>query len=782
MINKNRSLKNCTKFLITILIIGFLLSQKAFAERQNIIIYDSLQTQLSIADPDEMPGIYNQLAILNLDDMPGKSLGYADTAIYLAHFQNQQEDIIFGLKIKSRAYYNLGLSDSAFTLLNRAEDLCIKEGNIDSLASLFCDAGNMFMDNNEYEISARYFFKELEIKLNKVDSSGITEALHHLGLSYDHWGKYDSAMIYYNKALKIAEIIDEKERVANIENNLGNIYLSWGNYEKALNYYISSLELYEEVFDSSGISMSYNNIGIIYYDWHEWDKCLSYYEKSFMVDSLLGDEIGQAQTLNNIAILYDEKGQKDKALEVYMRSLGMAMLLEDNLQIAISASNLGSFYLEAGDFEQAEMYYKRTLEEYIIANSFTGIAETDILFGGLYSEKGEYEKAIQHYLSGLNQVKDYHLWVVIMDAYHGLAEASFLMNNYKDAYRYNEEYHRISDSLFNVETSNQLALLTNAYEIQKRDQEMELQQARMAEQKSRIRKQVISLFALSGVIILSFVFSLLLIRQYRLRMRAWNQLMDQHKEILKNRKEIIEAKEQAEESDRLKSTFLVNLSHELRTPMNGIMGFTDLLQKKSISEEQRQAYLSYIASSGNQLLKVLNDIIDISSIETGQLELEHTNCDLDEILRELFVFFEKQKKELGKESIKLILENETPGGLFNLCDRRRLNQVLFNLINNALRFTSEGSVSVGYQIIKDYTIRIHVKDTGIGIERSKFELIFDRFRQVDDSTTRQHGGSGLGLAITQELLKLMKGRIYLESEVGIGSTFFVEIPFSKLKA
>ncbi|MEN8224753.1 MAG: tetratricopeptide repeat protein [Bacteroidota bacterium] len=767
-----------TKLFVLIFMMGIIHSQSIGGVSQSDQLADSIIQKLSDADPDEMSSLYNHLALSLLNNEPYRSIGYVDTAIYLAGMHNQDEEIANGFKIKGKAYYFMGLNDSAFTCIKRAEETYIAANNTDSLASLYHFVGSMLSNNNDYRAALKFHFRELEMQTSRKDSAGMSGAMNRIALVFDDWGKYDSAMIFYNKTLKIAETVGNRSRTADVQNNLGNIYLAWGNYEKALDYYISSLAIFEEISDSSGISKSYNNIGIIYYDWHEWDKSLVYYKKSFMVDSLLGNKIGQSQTLNNIAILYDELGQKDKALRVYTRSLEMAVELNDNYQIAISASNIGGLYLEAGDFNKAEDYYTQTLNEYQKANSIMGMAEADILLADLYMKKGAYSKAMQYYRTGLNKVTEMNLASVVMEAYKGMAEVSILMGDYKNAYFFHNEFHKVSDSLFNVETSSQLALLTNAYEIQKKDQEVELQKVRLSEQNSRIKKQRISLIALSATIILGLIFSFLFFRQYRLRIKAWNQLMLQHEEILKNRQELILSKEKAEESDRLKSAFLVNISHELRTPMNGIMGFTDLLQKKNISTEQQQTYLSYIASSGQQLLKVLNDIIDISAIETGQLELEHEACNVYGTLEDCHQFFENYKTEINKESIDIILEEVSEEQkVLIMCDQRRLSQIMHNLIENALAFTHTGSITIGYSIVDKCIIRIYVKDTGIGIERSKFEVIFDRFRQVDESTTRQHGGSGLGLAITKELLSMMKGKIYLESELGTGSTFFIELPY-----
>jgi signal transduction histidine kinase len=178
------------------------------------------------------------------------------------------------------------------------------------------------------------------------------------------------------------------------------------------------------------------------------------------------------------------------------------------------------------------------------------------------------------------------------------------------------------------------------------------------------------------------------------------------------------------------------------------------------------------------LLKVLNDIIDISSIETGQLKLDSDIFQPHQIFQDLLAFFEKEKKENNKKSLDFnytVPEDAEK----HLCtgDKKRFAQVISNLLSNAMIFTRKGRVDFGYEIVGGITMKVFVKDTGIGIERSNFEMIFERFRQVDDSTTRQHGGSGLGLAISKELVSLMDGTIYLESEIGKGSTFYVELPY-----
>jgi len=246
-------------------------------------------------------------------------------------------------------------------------------------------------------------------------------------------------------------------------------------------------------------------------------------------------------------------------------------------------------------------------------------------------------------------------------------------------------------------------------------------------------------------------------------------------EIKRYQIELIEAKEKALEADRLKSSFLANMSHEIRTPMNGIMGFSELLMVTNPSEEKRNQYLNIIFSSSKQLLNLINDIIDVSKIEAGQLKISTFPCNLNDVFNELYDFYSAEKTQENKN---LVLECEkglTDNNANIICDSLRVKQVLSNLLSNALKFTTEGSIVFGY-MIDNSEIIFYVKDSGIGISEDKQNLIFERFKQADDSTTRRYGGTGLGLAICKELVELMQGKIWVNSIEGKGAVFFFKIP------
>lgn len=240
--------------------------------------------------------------------------------------------------------------------------------------------------------------------------------------------------------------------------------------------------------------------------------------------------------------------------------------------------------------------------------------------------------------------------------------------------------------------------------------------------------------------------------------------------------ELLKAKEKAEESDRLKSAFLANMSHEIRTPMNHIIGFIDMLTDPDLEEEEREEYTALIKNSSNTLLQLINDIIDISKIESGQLEIVKKEFSLNNFLNDIIESAKHEMEIQEKQHLELIHPERAKEDKKLISDPYRLKQIANNLISNAIKFTHEGKIEFGLEIRKNNRFYFYVKDTGIGIPEKEKEMIFQRFRQVDYSYTREYGGTGLGLAICKGLSHILGGSIHLESTEGEGSLFSVEIP------
>jgi len=244
-------------------------------------------------------------------------------------------------------------------------------------------------------------------------------------------------------------------------------------------------------------------------------------------------------------------------------------------------------------------------------------------------------------------------------------------------------------------------------------------------------------------------------------------------------KALREAKEKAEESDKLKSAFLANMSHEIRTPMNAIIGFSELLNDPDMSDKERKDYINIIQANGQQLLKLISDILVFSQIESGQLKIQKKEISLMEILNEVYQQFIEEKRRLKKDNIDIRFGNNGIDKNFTFnTDPVRLRQILYNLMTNALKFTSSGVVSLGVKRENDH-IDISVSDTGCGIHPDKLNKIFKRFSQSDNTLSRRFEGAGLGLAISKELASLLGGNLTVKSELDKGSTFRITFPVKK---
>jgi PAS domain S-box-containing protein len=238
--------------------------------------------------------------------------------------------------------------------------------------------------------------------------------------------------------------------------------------------------------------------------------------------------------------------------------------------------------------------------------------------------------------------------------------------------------------------------------------------------------------------------------------------------------ELIRAKEKAEESDRLKSAFLANMSHEIRTPMNAIIGFSSLSREDNVSNRDKKIYLEYIEKSGNRLLNLISDIVDISKIDADQLSLHYAICNLNTLIDDLQKQFEINGYNKG---CKISTKKSLSIAESNICiDETRLVQILSNLLENSLKFAKNGNIEFGYTK-ENEMIQFFVKDDGIGIAPQDHKSIFERFTQVEGDSTILATGTGLGLAIVKSLTKLLKADIWVESEKGKGATFYFTIPY-----
>ena len=236
----------------------------------------------------------------------------------------------------------------------------------------------------------------------------------------------------------------------------------------------------------------------------------------------------------------------------------------------------------------------------------------------------------------------------------------------------------------------------------------------------------------------------------------------------------------AGESDRLKSAFLCNMSHELRTPLHAIMGFAGLIANPSMPEDDKVTYANIINRNVDSLLEIINDIFDISQFESGVTGVETESVNINDLLNSLQTWINLEKSNVGKEEIVVRVNKANKDQNFSiLTDGYKLKRAMSHLVYNALKYSNEGYIEIGYTFSGNNIIDFYVKDDGIGFSNDKLETMFSRFRQVDETPTRQYGGLGLGLTVAQKFATFLNGRLWGESEPGKGSTFYISIPYVK---
>jgi signal transduction histidine kinase len=246
--------------------------------------------------------------------------------------------------------------------------------------------------------------------------------------------------------------------------------------------------------------------------------------------------------------------------------------------------------------------------------------------------------------------------------------------------------------------------------------------------------------------------------------------------------QLIDAKERAEESDRLKTAFISNISHEIRTPINHIMGFLELLSIDDIDAETRNEYRNIIYNSSQSLLNSIENIIDIAKIKSGQIKLKTNKVNVNEMLKSVAKLSEEIVKKNNKQNLEIRTNLPDDSDDYHIqIDDYRLKQIIKNLVENAIKFTNEGYVEFGYKQSKNGHLYFYVRDTGIGISQEDFDHIFQNFRQIDYRNTREVEGSGLGLSISKGLAELLNARLELRSVIGKGSVFSLYFPNIKCK-
>ncbi|MDY0199363.1 MAG: tetratricopeptide repeat protein [Tenuifilaceae bacterium] len=646
--------------------------------------------------------------------------------------------------------------EQAIVYAERALTLSTEQNDSISLAlSHFLLAKALYV-TGQYSVTLENLDLAHDFFISTTDSIRLTESYQLYSNVYVSIGEFSSAVENFQKALGWAIRIGDKRQIADLTRELGNIYSYFDEKAIALDFYQKSLVRSQEFDYAEGVAKAYNNIGRTYVEMGKFDAALVYLQKSLTAKIKEDDRVSYSHTLLNIA----------------------------------------SVYLSKQEYQKAILYLQDAYQNYASVSNADGMSNSQYYLGVAYKNLGRYNQAIALQNQAWEIASAHNLQRHRVNISRELADIYEKIGDYPKAHNFLTTYIELRDSVFSDEKSRLLMELETRYQLGDKQRQIELfskQKALESSEKTQIRIWFAFLITL---VLLLIALLYLLHNQFRYKNKTNKTLLleiSQRKEfeaqlnvyqeqlenlVEERTRELKEAKNRAEEADKLKSAFLANMSHEIRTPLNAIVGFSYLLIDKDTNDESRTEYMKIIKSNGEVLINLINDILDISIIEAGQLKTKIKPFGLNALFDELKFFFTKEN--LSKSAVELTTDFDAHynSDLLITTDQVRLRQILANLIGNAVKFTHKGKISVGYRVSGLDKIIFFVKDTGEGIDPENHELIFERFSKFSVGSGQTiYSGTGLGLAICREMVGVLGGEIWVDSVLGKGSTFYFTLPF-----
>ena len=602
-----------------------------------------------------------------------------------------------------------------------------------------------------------------------------------IGVDYRNSGNYLSALNFHNRAWEIAARINNLHLRSVILNNKGVVYRRLDDYQQAITYHIGALKLAEQTKNIKSQAIAINSIGNIQMLIGNLDESLESFKQSLILEQKLDNLLGIAINLNNIGNVYFQKDNFSKALEYYLLSLDVNKEIHSQKGIAICYNDIGGVYEKQNINDKALSYYLDALIINKIRADRYDRAYSYIQVGELYTKLNKYDKALEYLNPGLKIALAIGAKGIIMDGYYALYQINRAKKEYDLAFKHLEISHKYHDSIINLNVHKDIARLQIRFDSEQKEAQIALLQGNAEINDLAMKRQKIIILLIFSALIIAIGFLIFLLYFVQTKNKTNKLLVERNKIIERNKadldnysKQLLIAKQQAEQNSKIKSEFLANMSHEIRTPLNSVIGFAEILSE-SLTDQKHSKQIEIIKSSGRTLLNIINEILDLSKIEAGKFEVSPEPINPEFVINDIVNVF-RQRADEKKIVLSANLESLPDTILLN---GLRIRQILFNLVGNAIKFTNKGHVSIeanSEPSIYDEHIKLSIKvtDTGIGIGEDEIHNIFEPFHQSIPDDNRH--GTGLGLTITKRLVEAMKGSIKVDSKMGIGSTFTVLFP------
>lgn len=579
----------------------------------------------------------------------------------------------------------------------------------------------------------------------------------------------DSMLKYYKKALDVGVRVDNDHYLPDIGYKIANTYWDIGNYSQALEMALQLKSYYENknLIEEQGHLI--NLLGIIYLRLLDYPTALDNLMHSAKISERKRDYAFLGVTYTNIGSLYFKMNKYVDAIEYYEKGVKLEVEYKQFRSAGRSYESIANMYLVLGEINKVEPLLKQALEYNTIAPDMVGKLRSYATYGKYYNYLKQYLKAIEY----LQKAEELAIKSDSKEYYMNTCEQFYIayknINDYKSAIYYQDKYLDLYKQIYDIQELAGIKKLENELRIEKKNNEIS---------KIEIEKKRSINLLLIVVIILSIAIGTLFMMMYFRSVRAKMSLLKMNAEIQsqkehleRNNIELEEARKVAESANQLKSHFLRNITHEIRTPLNGIVGLSELIVNENDSLDNKQEYLQLIKDNSTKLVSTIDNLVEMAHITANQVKTQVNIINpkefIDDIYRSFLPRFDYCKGKIAFNNLSDVNPN-----IFIKTDELLLRKIVEQLIENSIKFTKEGNISVGYRS-NENILEFFIRDTGIGISDESQAFIFESFRQEQETSVREFDGVGIGLTIAKKLSELLSADLWFESRKDHGTTFYL---------
>jgi signal transduction histidine kinase len=639
----------------------------------------------------------------------------------------------------------------------------LKKDHADSIKSqLFVSLSEAYQ-YSDFVKSKQYAEEAVRIAEKNNYKKARSTAYAHIGTLFTISGDYTSALRYDNMALQLSLAIKDSSAIAKDYNGMANDYFDLGEYDEAYYYFTQAYRVARSVEDSLTMTIAMHNVGRVFKELGQYDRALDHLLISQRLSKLIHDAEGIAYSLLEIGDLSLRKGQYDTALRTLNSSLKVTREMNVRVLEPKILTKLATINLHNKNFKNAMAYYDTTYRLHVKTNNEFGIAEVELGRGAVLADQGKYDDAIRAVSQSLALAKHTNARILEIKCYNQLSSLWEKKGGHEKSLEYFKQYKQLEDSLFSHDMQEKLLRDQIRFETESKDTQIAALSKMQGVKDDQIKRQEF----ISNILVVVMALSVILLATvYRSgqRRRQINALLLRHQAEMEKRSE------ELERLNQVKDKFFSIISHDLRSPINALSGLLDLLDKGAVKPEELSGHITELKTRFNHTRTLLNNLLDWTLLQMDKLNLQAARIDLHKIVDENIQLL----SAVQTKQIRLI--NNTPSPSVAFADSNTTNLVIRNLMTNAIKFTNDGGEVVIGGHEKDTYWVISVRDNGVGMNSEVIKILFDKTAPYTTRGTANEKGTGLGLILCKEFVEKNGGKIWVESGVGNGSTFFFTLP------